>query len=116
MKSISSYEKLYKESMVGLSRDDKRRLLVLALGQLFSSIIDLVAVAFIGLTAALAASGVAINSPNGTLIRITTILRIDELSIQRQVIFLSLIGVLLFVLRTILSILITKTTLKLLCG
>lgn len=104
--------------MVGLSGNDKRKLLVLAIGQLFSSILDLIAVAFIGLTAALAASGIAINSPNGTLIRITTILRIDELSIQKQVIFLSSIAVLLFVLRTVLSILITKTTLKLLfeCG
>ena len=118
MKSLSSYEKLYKESIEGLSGNDQRKLLLLALGQLFSSTLDLVAVAFIGLTAALAASGVAINSPNGTLLRITTILRIQELSIQKQVILLSLCALLLFVFRTILSILITKTTLKLLfeCG
>ena len=98
---MSNFKKLYDESMLRLDVKSKKKLLVLTFGQLFASILDLIAVAFIGLTAALAASGIAVQSPNGTLIKLTSILQISELSIQRQVIILSVVAVFLFVFRTI---------------
>ncbi len=116
MTVIHQYKLLFHEAFSNISRDEKRKLKYLTLGQLFSSVLDLVAVGLIGLTAALAASGVTIQNPSQTLFKITSALKINEYSIQNQVAFLAIMAVLLFMLRTMLSIYITKKSIKVLFG
>lgn len=114
MHTSLKYRELIRESYFRLPKNDKRKLTALTFGGILTSVLDLIAVGFIGLTAALAASGVSSSNPNSVTQSVVKNLNIQNYSIQNQVMVLALIALALFVLRTILSVRISKKLLTLL--
>ena len=94
-----------------LSKRDRNRLFLVSIFQVGLSVLDLIGVALIGVVGALAVSGVRSEDPAGKIGRVLGFLRLDEFTFQSQTIILTFTAVLLLVLRTLLSIIVTRKTL-----
>ncbi len=94
-----------------LNKSDRRKLGLMALLQLFLSVLDLLGVALIGVVATLAINGIGSNGPTGTIQRILDLLGISDLSFQSQTAVLGISAVLVMVIRTLLSVFFVRKTL-----
>jgi ABC-type multidrug transport system fused ATPase/permease subunit len=91
-----------------LERREKKKILILTLLQISSGILDLIGVAFVGAIGALAVSGVE-SAKNGDRVNfILSLLNISKLSFQAQVVVLGFISVFFFMLKTVLSVTLSR--------
>jgi ABC-type multidrug transport system fused ATPase/permease subunit len=91
-----------------LPKSDRPKIVFVMLLQAGLGFIDLVGVAAIGVLGALSVSGVQSQQPGNRVSSILQMLGISELSFQTQVAILGIGAAFIFVLRTLLSILITR--------
>lgn len=94
-----------------LSRRDKRRLYLVSMLQAGLSLLDLIGVSLIGVIGALTINGVRSQSPSGRVGDLLEFLGLETYSFQTQTIILALIAVSVLVVRTSLSVIITRRTL-----
>jgi len=94
-----------------LAERDKIKLYIVTIFQVGLSILDLIGVSLIGIIGALTINGVRSQGPSGKVGQVLSFLRLDSFTFQSQTIILVLLAVLLLVLRTCLSVIITRKTL-----
>jgi ABC-type bacteriocin/lantibiotic exporter with double-glycine peptidase domain len=95
-----------------LGRKDKQKTLLLALLQAGLGFFDLAAVAVIGVLGALAVQGIQSKAPEGTTSEILQLIGLNDWSFQSQVAALGLLAGFLFISKTLLSIFVTRKSLK----
>jgi ABC-type multidrug transport system fused ATPase/permease subunit len=91
-----------------LSRTDQKKIILIAILQIFMSLLDLLGVLAIGLLGALSVSGLQSENPSERITSILNFLRISEEPFQSQVAILGLGALFFLVGRTILSIFFTR--------
>lgn len=111
------YKSIRRDSGIGksiqiLSKSDKRKLLAIVSFQSVFNILDLMAIAAIGMIGALTIRGVASQAPGDRVSLVLNFFHIDDLTFQQQVLILALAAIFLFVSRTVLSVISTKRTLS----
>lgn len=94
-----------------LSQKDKRKLYLVSSLQAGLSLLDLVGVTLIGVIGALTINGVRSQSPGGRVGDLLNLLGLNAYSFQTQTVILAMIAVFVLVLRTSLSVIITRRTL-----
>ena len=93
-----------------LSRIDKVKLGCIVLIQIFLSILDLVAIALVGILGALSINGIKSSAPGNTTMKVLNILQLESASFQSQVAWLGAIAGVFLLVRTISSMFLTKRT------
>ena len=91
-----------------LSNSQKRRIYIVVLVQSSLSILDLVGVAAVGLVGALAVTGVQSKTPGNRVGQVLDILNLQNTTLQKQVAILGLIAAILFIIKTVLSIILNR--------
>ena len=99
-------------SMRILTRKDQIRLSLVVLFQISFSLLDLAGVAAIGMIGALTIRGVGSQGPGDRVANVLNFLHLENQSLQKQVAVLAVAATFLFLLRTLLSIVFTRKTLK----
>jgi ABC-type multidrug transport system fused ATPase/permease subunit len=101
-----------------LSKEQKRKVIFVAIIQASLSILDLIGVAAVGLVGALAVTGVQSKNPGDRVGQALEILKIQDFSLQNQVAVLAAFAAVLFTVRTVLSIILSRKILFFLsrCG
>jgi ABC-type multidrug transport system fused ATPase/permease subunit len=101
-----------------LSKEQKTKVLFVAVIQASLSILDLIGVAAIGLVGALAVTGVQSKNPGDRVGQALEILNIQNFTLQNQVAILGIAAAILFTVRTIVSIVLSRKILFFLsrCG
>lgn len=101
-----------------LSKGQRRRITAVVAIQSSLSILDLAGVAAIGLVGALAVTGVQSKTPGNRVGQVLEVLNLQNTSLQKQVAILGLLAATLFILRTILSVFLSRKILFFLsrCG
>jgi ABC-type multidrug transport system fused ATPase/permease subunit len=94
-----------------LSDRDRRKLKVVVLVQLLSSFLDLLGVALIGALGALTVIGLGGGAPGDRITYFLKLLRLQDQSFQSQALILGVLAALVLVLRTVLSVVLTRKTL-----
>jgi ABC-type branched-subunit amino acid transport system ATPase component len=95
-----------------LSKTDRRKLLLIVALQSLFNILDLFAIAAIGVVGALSIRGVSAKTPGDRVSRVLNLLGLENFSFHAQIIVFTVIAMFLFMLRTFLSIASTKRTLR----
>jgi len=90
---------------------DKRKLYLVVAIQILLSFLDLAGIAAIGILGSIAVNGIQSKVTGNKVTKVLEILNIDTLPFQRQVAFLGLIAVIIFVSKTVVSIYLTRKTL-----
>jgi ABC-type multidrug transport system fused ATPase/permease subunit len=108
MKLIIIY---FKRAYNLLESRDKFRIKMISLAQVLLGILDLVGVVFIGLLGALSITGVQSRVPGTRVFTVLKILQLENLSFQTQTACLGGIAVSFLILKTILSVLLTRRSL-----
>ena len=107
-KGLTSQLKLptlvYRQLNDVISKSDKIKLFSIVFIQVFLSILDVIGVAIMGLVSALAISGIQSKNSGQSVSKIMSILHIENLNFQSQVGLLSVLGVLILLSRTLISI------------
>ena len=93
-----------------LEKKDQLKSLALVIVQISLSFIDLVGVALFGVLGALAINGSASRAPGDRVSRLLEFLRIDQESIQSQAMIIGVLAAFLLVVKTLLSIYLTRRT------
>lgn len=91
-----------------LERRDRRNILVVAFVQIFLTGLDLLGVAVIGVIGALAANGIAQKSPGDRASAFLGLVGLEDASMQRQIGILSIIAVLVFITKTLITLVISR--------
>ena len=94
-----------------LDRKDQRKLGLMAVVQLFLSLLDLIGVALVGILATLAINGIQSEASSGKVATVLRLMRLDEFPLQTQAAILGMSAVLLLIGRTILSVIFVRRTL-----
>lgn len=94
-----------------LSTRDKRKLYLVSTLQVGLSVLDLIGVSLIGVMGALTINGVRSQNPEGRVGEFLQLFGLDSYSFQTQTVILAMVAVSLLVLRTSLSVVITRRTL-----
>ena len=92
-------------------KSDLRKLILVAGIQSFLTILDLVGVALIGVIGSLSVSGIQSRQASGRIYQILAFLRLENNSFQSQIAILGIASIVLFISKTLLSILLIKRTL-----
>ncbi len=90
----------------------RKKLVSYGLGMLFIGILDLLAVGLIGILGVLAVTGVQSKQPSGLVDFVLRVFHLQNLSLQSQVAFMAITSIILLLLRTVLSIKLTKRMYK----
>lgn len=93
-----------------LSRDDQRKIFVVLLIQIGLGILDLMAVAFVGVLGALAVNGVQSRGPGDRVSALLSTVGLENLAFQNQVAILGGLAAFILILRTLLSIYFSRLT------
>ena len=104
-----SNSQIYRASLV-LNLRDRKKVVLIIFVQIFLGVFDLVGVAVFGVMGSLAVSGVQSQSPNSRIETFLRILGISELSFQNQAAILAVIATSFLMMRTFLTVLVTKKT------
>lgn len=104
-----SDSQIYRASLVLSFRDRKKVMLVIVV-QIFLGIFDLIGVAVFGVMGSLAVSGVQSKSPNSRIETFLRILGISDLTFQSQAAILAVLATSFLLMRTFLTVLVTKKT------
>lgn len=95
-----------------LSKKDKSKLVRIAVTQFCIGLLDLVGVVFIGALGALTINGVNSRAPGERVTQFLTLIGIENLKFEAQAAILALAAMVVLVSRTILSVLLSKRTLR----
>jgi ABC-type multidrug transport system fused ATPase/permease subunit len=98
-------------SLNALEAKDKRKILVVVVLQSSLGLLDLAGVAAVGLLGALAVTGVQSTKPGNRVGKALELLKIENFTIQKQVAILGLLAAALFIIRTVISIIVSKRAL-----
>jgi len=93
------------------SRTDKQKIFLVVLIQILLSVLDLIGVAIFGVIGAITVYGIQSKTTGTRVTKVIEFFNIETLPFQRQVAILGLFAVLIFVLKTITSIYLTRKTL-----
>jgi ABC-type multidrug transport system fused ATPase/permease subunit len=88
--------------------ENRTRVIAAAMLQVGLAILDLFGVAAIGILGALSVTGIQSQQPGDQVVKILNVLQIDSFSFQIQVFILGLSASIIFILRTVLSIIVTR--------
>lgn len=88
--------------------ENRTRVIAAAMLQVGLAILDLFGVAAIGILGALSVTGIQSQQPGDQVVKILNVLQIDSFSFQIQVFILGLSACVIFILRTVLSIIVTR--------
>jgi ATP-binding cassette subfamily C protein len=102
----------FKRILKVLSRQDLSKLIWVIIFQSALGILDLIGVALFGVLGALSITGISSNTTGNRVNFVLELLHIDSYSFQTQVSILAVLASLILVLRTIISIIVTKRVLK----
>jgi hypothetical protein len=94
-----------------LPKSDYKKIPVVILLQVLLALIDLIAVAIVGVIAAISIGGIQSTAPNYRITDLLKFFGLGELSLQNQVSILGLVAAALLISRTIASVFITRKTL-----
>jgi ATP-binding cassette, subfamily B, bacterial PglK len=108
---IREYTKNTELIMSFLEKKDRKKLILLTCSNLVLALLDLVGVAALGVLTAMAIQGAQALEPGDRVRWVLDFLQISELDFRTRLILLSVGAVLVFILKTILSALITRRTL-----
>jgi len=108
MKSIYTY---FRRAFNLLSERDQFRLKLISIVQVLLGVLDLVGVAFIGVLGALSISGVQSRAPGTRVYSILEILQLQNFSFQTQSAAIGIIAISFLILKTLLSVTLTKKSL-----
>ena len=108
MKSIYIY---FRRAFNLLSERDQFRLKLISIVQVALGVLDLVGVAFIGVLGALSISGVQSRAPGTRVYSILEILQLENFSFQTQSAAIGIIAISFLILKTLLSVTLTKKSL-----
>lgn len=104
---VSSREVLVR-SLGLLDKSDKRKVMAVAVVQVFLSGLDLLGVAVIGVIGALAANGVAQKSPGNRASAFLELVGLQNASLQEQVGILSIVAVVVFIFKTLVTLVLSR--------
>lgn len=108
MKSIYRY---FKRAFILLPERDRFRIRLISIVQVLLGILDLVGVALIGVLGALSISGVQSRAPGTRVYSLLEILQLENFSFQVQSAALGIIAISFLILKTLLSVALTKKAL-----
>jgi ABC-type multidrug transport system fused ATPase/permease subunit len=90
------------------SKKDKQKIFAVVVIQTFLGALDLLGVIFVGIIGALAVTGIQSGTPGNRVSRALELLGLESFTLQQQTAFLGVIAAIIFVGRTILSVLFTR--------
>ena len=90
------------------SIEDRKKIRLITVVQIFLGILDLIGVAIIGVLGALAINGIQSKAAGNRVQEILVILQIDGFAFQTQVAILGVLSAVTLVLRTVLSVIFTR--------
>ena len=96
------------KSLTIFSKNDKRRLILVSLLQLFLAFLDLIGVAAVGILGALAVRGVQSQPPGERISLLLKLLKMQNLTLQNQVAIIGILAAFFLISRTIFSVIITR--------
>lgn len=91
--------------------ENRKKVVLATILQVGLAVLDLIGVAVIGILGALSVTGIQSQQPSDRILRVLELLQIDSFSFQTQVAVLGLIACVIFIFRTVLSIIITRKVL-----
>jgi len=103
--------KQFKKALSVYTKRDKKKLLFVALSQVFLAILDLIGVALLGVIGALSVYGIQSKSPGARMKKLLEFTNLDQITFQKQIAILGIIAAIILILKTIISINIIKRTL-----
>ena len=114
----SSFRRLIERAFSVLTKNQRKKIMVIVFILSSLSILDLAGVASIGLLGALAVTGVQSKAPGNRVGKVLEILNLHNISLQKQVAILGVLAAIFFVVRTVLSIFLNRRILFFLsrCG
>jgi ATP-binding cassette subfamily C protein len=95
-----------------LGKQNRRKIIIVQFLQISFGLLDLLAVSLIGILGALAISGVRSATPGNRVSLVLRILHLNHQSFQSQIAFLGICAGVVFILRTILSIIFSRRIIK----
>ena len=110
----SSNLRFAKEALEILPRNEKKKIFLISGLQTFASALDLIGVAAIGMLTALAVNGVQSRPPGDRVSFVLNQIGLSGFSFHQQVVLLGIFSVTAMVSRTILSVMLTRATLRIL--
>ena len=102
--------KILKRSLGLLSRRERSRIGIVVLLQIAFGILDLIAVAIVGILGSLAITGVGSRKPGNRVSAALDFLGIEDLTLQKQVAILGIIAATLMTLKTIFTVIFSRKT------
>ncbi len=109
--SIERIKQLYKRYSNLVSSNDRKKVQVIILVQIFVSFLDAIGVALIGVVGTLSVAGIQSSKPSGRILEVIEFLNLEENSFQSQVALIGLLAAFVLLLRTFISIYFTRKTL-----
>jgi ATP-binding cassette subfamily C protein len=94
-----------------LSKQDRAKILVVIVIQIMFGLLDLVGVALFGVLGALAVTGVQSSTPGNRVNSVLRILHLSEYNFQQQAAIIAILATLVFILRTVFSVVFLRRTL-----
>ncbi len=107
-KSIRRPKSTFMRCVKILSKNEKRKILLVVVLQILLGFLDLLGVAIIGLLGALSVSSITSSDTDSRLMVLLKLVRLEDNSLQDQTLVLGLFAVSLLLTRTFLSVIITK--------
>jgi ABC-type multidrug transport system fused ATPase/permease subunit len=98
-----------------LNKGDRKKILLVILIQISLGLLDLLGIAVFGVMGSLAVSGVQSQSPNGRVGQVLSFLHLADLPFQQQAAILAVLATSFLILRTFLTVVVTKRTIRFLC-
>ena len=108
MNSIRELQKVFSI----FSRKDQQKLKLATSIQIFLAVLDLLGVAIIGIIGAITVYGIQSKETGSRTLKIIEFLNIESLTFQRQVMYLGFFAVIVFITKTISSVVLTRKTLS----
>jgi len=109
---FSSGKKVLRILLEVSNKKIRRRVLLLLIGQILTTLLDIFGIFVFGLLGTLVISGVNFKEPQGSLLQLLEFLNLDEQNLQFQALIIGTLAVLLLSVRSILSIAIYGATSK----
>jgi ABC-type multidrug transport system fused ATPase/permease subunit len=104
-------ESLVLRSLKIIPSENRTKVLLVTLLQVGLAVFDLIGVAVVGVLGALSVTGIQSQQPGGQVLQVLELFRINSFSFQMQVAILGFTASVIFLLRTIISIFITRRVL-----
>lgn len=106
-KAVAEYSTL-RACLEVFSKKDKQKILAVVLIQTFLGALDLLGVILVGIIGALAVTGIQSGTPGNRVSRALEIFGVESLTLQQQTALLGIAAAIIFVGRTVLSVLFTR--------